>query len=372
MSALFSGIRVIDVTKVFSGPFATRLLADYGAEVLKIESPDHPDDSRSYAPIRSGWSGYFEIVNRNKKGLALDLKDPAALESLYSLVKDADVFVENMTPMTKHSLHIDYERLREINPRLVYASLSGVGQDSNEKYYDVIAQAQSGLLSLTGTPDHPTKIGPSVVDAFSGMTLAFAIAGALFFRERTGQGQYLDVAMKSCAMNLLENNLIEYSLTHQNPIRAGDGDLAIAPFGVYPCRDASITLAIGNDRLWQTFSTVMFPKEQSPDPQFKTNIDRLKHAAKLTAKISSAFSSYTAAELEATLLAHGIPCSRIYEMSDVAADESNFSRGALERYTHAVLGEIIIPGSSIHFSGTDSVPLSQAPAVGEDNARYGL
>ncbi len=357
MAKIFSGLRVVDLTKVFSGPFATRMLADYGAEVIKIESESSRDDSRSFPPIKNNWSGYYEILNRNKKGLSLDLKQNKDLEKFYALIKSADVFVENLTPSVKKRLKIDYEILKKINPQLVYASLSGTGQDNDKKYYDVIAQAQSGLISLSGAPNLPMKIGPSVVDAFSGMTLAFAISSALFYREKTGVGQYLDVTMLGSAFNLLESNLIEYSLTRKNPTRSGNIDNAISPFGVYKTKDSHLVVAIGNDKLWRQFAQNL----NIDLPEFSSNELRLKHNDQLTKAIELAFATHSTAEIENSLQEINIPCSKINEMSDVFEDQNNFSKKFLLHFNHSKLGDCVIPGSSINFSENDDLDIEEAP-----------
>ncbi|MEN9328539.1 MAG: hypothetical protein RI947_1347 [Candidatus Parcubacteria bacterium] len=372
MDSIFKGLRIIDITKVFSGPFATRLLADYGAEVLKIENEKNFDDSRGYPPLKNGWSGYYEILNRNKKGIHINLSDNTDRQKLYSLCKDADVFVENLTPSTKHKLKVDYATLKAINPRLIYASLSGLGQQSDRKYYDVIAQAQSGLMSLSGTPEQPLKIGPSVVDAFSGMTLAFAIASALFSRERTGLGQSIEVSMLACAMNLLENNLVEYSITKKNPTRVGNQDTAISPFGVYKAKDGYIALAAGSNTLWQNL--LIFLNKHTPvdSSLFSSNQKRLSHLDELTTLIEHVFSLYSVDALEKMLTDLTIPCSRVNEMSDVYSDKHNYATGALLSFHHSKLGTCVIPGSAIHFSGHPKIGIKPAPTIGQHNNEYDI
>jgi CoA:oxalate CoA-transferase len=372
MNAIFSGLKVIDITKVFSGPFATRLLADYGALVLKIENTTHGDDSRDYPPLKNGWSGYYEILNRNKKGISLDLKTTCGIEKLYTLCKEADVFVENLTPSTKHKLKIDYEVLQKINPSIVYASLSGVGQDTDKKYYDVIAQAESGLMSLSGTPQTPMKIGPSVVDAFSGMTLAFAIASALYWRQKTGIGQYIDVSMLGCSMNLLESSLIEYSLTKTNPERKGNTDAAISPFGAYQTKDGFIVIAVGNDALWQQFRIFLETSSEIDTSLFSTNILRIKNDSMLTQVIERSFSRYTVSELIPLLAAIHIPCSKVNSMSDVYNDSDNYSKGYVRKEQHPLLGECVVPGSSVRFLECPAVENHSSPKNGEHNAEYGV
>lgn len=369
---IFSGLKVIDVTKVFSGPFATRMLADYGAEVIKIESEDNHDDSRDYPPIKNGWSGYYEILNRNKKNLALNLKNPLDLEKLYVLCQTADVFVENLTPSTKYKLKIDYEILKKINPKLIYASLSGLGQNNDRKYYDVIAQAESGLMSLTGTPDLPMKIGPSVVDAFSGMTLAFAISGALLHREKTGEGQYIDVSMLGCAMNLLESNLIEYSVTKQNPLRTENKDGLIAPFGAYKASDGFIVIAAGNNTLWEKLLSFLKDHAQINESLFISNSLRLMNNETLTSTLENVFSSYSVTALEKILTDLGIPCSKVNDMSDVYLNEDNYTNGFLIKFQHSLLGDIVVPGKSIKFSQSSQEEMKAAPAIGQNNQEYGI
>lgn len=372
MQHIFEGVKIIEVAKVFSGPFATRMFADYGAEVIKVEHETNSDDTRHFEPIRNNWSGYYEILNRNKKGVSLNLKAAGDLEKLYSLVKYADVFVENLTPSTKYKLKIDYKTLKAVNPRLIYASLSGVGQNEDRKYYDVIAQAQSGLLALCGMPKMPVKIGPAVVDAFSGLMLAFGIASALFYRTQTGKGQYLDVSMLSSAMNLLENNLIEYSVTKKNPIRPGNQDNSVSPFGVFRTKDAYVVVAAGNDKLWKVLLAFLKKHVSFDSALFTTNTLRLKNKDALTTIIEQAFTSYTAKEIEHQLSSLQIPCSQVLEMSDVASDKDNFRRQALVRFKHPKLGTIITPGRSIRFSIDEEFPISQAPHIGKDNKKYGI
>jgi CoA:oxalate CoA-transferase len=372
MQKIFTGVKLLDLTKVFSGPFATRQFADLGAEVIKVEHTDSPDDSRQFPPLHNSWSGYFEILNRNKKGITLNLKNTTGREVFYRLCKNADVIVENLTPNTKYNLQIDYETIKAYNPLLIYASLSGQGQSTNTKYYDVIAQAESGLMSLSGTEKIPMKIGPSVVDAFSGMTLAFAIASALFYRERTQLGQYIDVSMLGCAMNLLESNLVGYSLTGENPKRTGNKDNLIAPFGVYRTEDGFITIAIGSNTLWQKFVPLLKAQKEFDDSLFDSNAKRLTHAMKLTQIIESLTLSETTTSILAKLKTISIPCAQVAEMSDVAQNELLFQIGALVRIMHPSLGACIIPGNSIRFSTQKHSFYVHAPKVGEHNGLYGI
>ena len=367
----FNGITILDLTKVFSGPFATRMLADYGATVIKIESPDHPDDSRFYPPLKNNHSGYYEILNRNKKGITLNLKKEPDLKKFYELVKVADVIVENLTPPTKHRLAIDYETISKINDRIIYASLSGKGQDCNDKYYDILAQAESGLLSLSGSPDNPIKIGPSVVDAFTGMTTAFGIAGALLQREKAGKGSFIQISMLGSAMNLLESNLISYSVTKENPKRTGNIDNLISPFGVYKTANGFIAMAAGNEKQWQILSEFLSGHTSFQTDLFTSNQSRLERSTEVTALIESVFIKFDTSTLLPLLKGKGIAVAPVNQMSDVATHPDLFSQQALIRYHHTELGECIIPGLPI-ISSDFSFSVEPAPKVGEDNAEYGI
>lgn len=228
-------------------------------------------------------------------------------------------------------------------------------------------------MSLSGTPDTPMKIGPSVVDAFSGLTLAFAISGALLYRERTGEGQFIDVSMLGCAMNLLESNLIDYSITKVNPIRTGNKDNLISPFGVYKAKDGYIVIAIGNNSLWLKFLT--FLKENTDvedDSLFSSNSLRLANNDSLSSIIEKAISNFSVKDLEAKLSQIDIPCSKVNNMSDVYADEDNYKNEFLVKFHHSLLGECVVPGKSIKFSKIQTENLKQAPDIGENDKDYGL
>lgn len=354
--SLFSGLTILDLTQVYSGPLATRLFADYGATVIKIEHPVKKDPSRNYPPIKHQWSGYFEILNRNKQCLELDLKAKKDKRAFLDLVKKADILVENYAPKTKTKLGIDYSKLHQLNPQLIYASLAGLDQNSNRKYFDLIAQAESGLMSLTGI-DKPTKIGPAVVDAVSGYNLAFAISSALYYRQRTGKGQWLSVSMLATAINLLEQNLIAYSVNKQNPKLPGNQDAAIAPFGIYQTKDSYIALAAGSDHLWQRLADYLQSLMPHPLDRFNTNVQRLRFQPELTKYIESCFSVLSTKKLIKELKAIEIPCAAVAQMSDVAVNKWFTRHKAVVSINHPKLGTCLVPGHSILFSATPLPPI---------------
>lgn len=365
-TSLFSDVKILDLSRVFSGPFATLQFANYGAEVLKIESPAG-DESRKFPPLKDGWSGYFELINHNKKSLILDLKNKNDLQHFYQLCAEADVLVENFTPDVKKRLQIDYQTIKKYNEKIIYASICGVSKDVNKKYYDIIAQAESGFASLNGTTDD-MKVATSIIDAFAGMKLAFAISSALYAQTKNGTGTHITVSMKGSAFDLLEQNLIETSVTHKNPDKVGNMDNAIAPFGLFKTQDGNIALAVGNDKLWQKLE--MFLTEHTsnfPSHKFKTNAERLKYLPLLQQEIETVFSQFSTAELDELLSAQDIPCGQVKAMLDVLADQENHDQLLLENVNHPDIGEITLPTGGIFFSTSDKVPYQPAPELPNEN-----
>ncbi|MFA6090845.1 MAG: CoA transferase [Candidatus Gracilibacteria bacterium] len=248
MDKLFEGIKVIDCSRIFSGPFCSRFFSDYGAEVIKIETPDFFDESRGFYPIKNGKSGYFEVLNRGKKSRNIDIKTPKGLDEFYALIEETDIFIENFSPGVKKRLKIDYETLSKINPRLIYGSVNGYGENWDKKAYDVIIQAESGIASFNGE-DKPIKNATAMIDALSGNSLALGIASLLYKREKTGKGDFVNVSMISCGFQLLKQNIIATSITGLNPDFPGNQDTSIFPFGFYKTQDGNIAIAINSVKI---------------------------------------------------------------------------------------------------------------------------
>ena len=257
MSGPLEGLVVIDMTRVLAGPFCTMMLADMGAEVIKVERPSTGDDSRAFGPFVKGESAYFMSVNRGKKSVTVDLKAPEGKALLLDLVRKADVLVENFKPGVMKKLGLDYATLREVNPRLVYAASTGFGQSgpySARPAYDLVIQAMGGVMSITGPDaDHPTKVGSSVSDIFAGVFTCIGILAALNHRHRTGQGQMVDVAMLDCMVAILENAVARYAASGQSPAPIGNRHPSIAPFSTLKASDGMLAIACGNDALFQRF-----------------------------------------------------------------------------------------------------------------------
>ena len=313
MGAL-SDIKVLDLTRVLAGPYATMVLADLGAEIIKVELPGKGDDSRAYGPYKNGESAYFMSLNRNKESLTLNLKAPEGKEILKRLVEKVDVLVENFRPGTMEKLGLGYDVLKEINPHLVYASSTGYGQTgpySQRPAYDAVVQAMGGIMSITGQADgKPTRVGTSVGDIFAGLFCAIGILSALHERESSGVGQFVDVAMLDCQVAILENAISRYEFTGEIPRPIGNRHPSIVPFESFDTLTAPIIVAAGNDRLWVTLCDLM-ELDIASDPRFITNPLRNENYLTLRPILAERFMTKTAEEWQFMFDEAGIPCGPI-------------------------------------------------------------
>jgi CoA:oxalate CoA-transferase len=366
---VLDGLRVLDFTRVYSGPYATLLLSDMGAEVVKVEHPSGGDDSRAFGPFIAGRSGYFETLNRGKKSLALDYRSAEGQGILRELSQDFDIVVENFRAGQMAGYGLDYASLSALKPSLIYASLSGYGQfgyDVQRGSYDIVAQAVSGMMSLTGLPDLPMKTGPALGDAISGLTLAVAILGALFRRERTGMGARIDISMQDALFAVMENALAHTSATGENLGRNGNSDAAIAPFDCFAARDQHLVIAIGNDRLWAKFVALL--GDAIDCPEFASNALRVQHYERLRPLIANWCAQYPAAELLHALHKAGIPAGQVRDMAELAQDAHLEARDMLLRLSLDNQAELLVPNSPIHIEGMERPAARSAPSLGSANA----
>lgn len=370
---LFDSITVLDLTKVFSGPFATRHFADYGAKVIKIENlKAGGDDSRNFPPRKNNWSGYYEILNRNKQSITLDLKNKDDLQIFYELAKKADIIVENYSPSVKKRLLIDYPEIKKINPQIIYASLSGTYADSDRRYYDIIAQAESGFVSLCGNADQPVKAGPAIMDSFSGLKLAFAISSALYYRQVHNKGQQIFVSMLGAGLDLLEQNLIQASVENKNPKRLGNIDNAIAPFGLYEAKDGLIALAVGNDKLWVLLKQFLEQHANFDNNKFTTTDLRLQNNVELKELIEEVFLRFNKKELGELLGEIGIPCGVVNEMMDIVNNKEYKNKNLIYNIQNSNNDSCVLPTGGITFSEQPEINKQPAPVLGENNKEYGI
>lgn len=373
MKKALEGIKVVDLTSALNGPFCTMMMADYGAEVLKIE-PVNGEQCRSWGPIdeESGESGFFCYVNRNKKGATLNLKSEKGREMFFELVKDADVLVENYKGGVTERLGIDYETVRKINPTIIYASGSGFGATSPLKHrpcYDVVAQAMGGMANLTGFPDSiPTKVGPSIADHVAGIYLYVGIATALVHRERTGEGQFVDVSMIDTIFSLLENSLVKYTMAGYIPERNGNIDPSISPFDLYECKDGFVAIGVGNDRLFDIFCHTIDHVELLSDPRYATNDLRCKNYQPELQNIIRAWAiQYTKGEIEDIMEKAGIPCGPVLNVKEAIEHPHIQARNMMVHCQHPTAGDLYFQGVVAKLSETPGEVEFPSPLLGQHN-----
>lgn len=370
MKAL-SGVRVLDLTRALAGPYCTLMLGDYGADVIKIEIPGRGDDTRQWGPpFVKGESAYFLSINRNKRSLTLNLKEPAGREIFMKLVEGADVVVENFTPGVVDRLGINYESVKGVNPKIVYASISGFGQTGpyrKKPAYDQMMQGLGGIMSLTGEPDgEPQKMGIALTDIGAGMLAAYAITVALFHRERTGEGQYIDVSMLDLQVSWLTYQAGTYFATGAPPARVGAAHPNLAPYQAFMGADGKfVNVAVGNERFWGRFCEAMGRMDLFDHPKFALNRDRVNNRNELIDLLQAEFRKADALHWVGILEAAGVPCGPINDLSDVFGDPQVNEREMRLKVQHPSAGEIDQTGIPIKFSATPGAIDAPPPALGE-------
>jgi len=353
LSGPLSGIRVVDLTRVLAGPFCTMMLAEQGAEIIKVETPKGGDDARHIGPFVDGRSGYFMSINRGKKSIALDLKDATDRAHFETLLETADILVENYRGGTMEKLGYGWDDLRARYPRLIYCAISGFGHTgpyATRPAYDMIVQAMGGILSVTGYPgDPPARVGVSIGDLVAGIYGAGAFQGAGFHRERTGETQKLDIAMLDCQVSLLENAIAQTHVNGSPPGPLGARHPAIAPFGMFAARDGYLAIAAGNDSLFATLCETLGIEALLADPRFASNPKRMENVDALTAAMNASLAGATSANWFAKLEAAGVPCGPINSVADVMADPQVNARNMIVQIDDAS-GPFPTPGNPIKSS----------------------
>jgi CoA:oxalate CoA-transferase len=364
-----SGIRVLDLTRVLAGPYASMILADLGAEVIKIESPHGGDDSRGFGPFVNDESIYFVSINRNKKSLTLNLKTQAGKNIFHKLLRDADVVLENYRTGTMEKLGLGYEELEKINPSIIYAAVSGFGHTgpySQRAAYDLIVQAMGGIMSLTGEPDGmPTRVGASVGDITAGLFSVIGILSALHKRKETGIGQKVDVAMLDCQVAVLENAIARYAVSGKSPKATGNRHPSISPFAVLPVSDGHIVVAAGNDQLWKKWCETVGREDLIHDARFLTNAARTQNWPELEKEMSEVLSKRTGREWLQVFEDAGIPCSEINDIEKVVQHPQVAAREMVIYQDHPNAGRVLMPGIPIKLSKTPGSIETPAPSLGE-------
>jgi crotonobetainyl-CoA:carnitine CoA-transferase CaiB-like acyl-CoA transferase len=322
MTGALDGVRIVDFSRVLAGPYATMLLGDLGADVVKVEHPGRGDDTRAWGPPYVGdQSTYFGAVNRNKRSVALDLSAADGRAAAIDLICGADVVVENLRPGTMDRLGLGAADVAEVNPAAIYCSISGFGSGAGAALpgYDLLAQAVGGLMSVTGEPDRPEKAGVAVVDVITGLHAALGITAALRHRDRTGQAQRVEVNLLSSLLSALVNQSSGYVAAGVVPRRMGNRHPSIAPYEVYPARAGSLVLAVGNDRQFGALCGVLGLADLAGDPRFATNPARVANREAMNAALTAALVTRPAAEWFGLLGAAGVPCGPINDLAGAVA-----------------------------------------------------
>jgi len=340
-----------------AGPYCTMMLADLGAEVIKVEAPGAGDESRSWGPpFVSGESAYFMSVNRNKKSLALDLRSPEGRGVLHRLVEDADVFVENFRPGTAARLGAGYATMKRLNPRLVYCSISAFGQTGPRRGmpgYDIIALALSGMMSITGEEGRPpVRMGVPVSDIGAGMFAAFAIAASLLKRLKTGRGEYIDVSLLEGQLSWLTHQAGSYFATGEVPKRTGSAHPSIAPYQAFKASDLYFIVAVGNDAQWQAFCAALSLPGLLTDPRFATNSQRVRNRELLEVDLMGIFSKGTASHWVGLLNEAGVASALISSLDEALSDPQVAARRMVLEIDHPKAGRIKQLGSPYRLSGS--------------------
>ena len=369
--AALAGIKVVDLSRVLAGPSATQCLADLGAEVIKIERPETGDETREWAPpqFADGTSAYFATVNRNKQSVTVDISTAAGQDIIKKMVADADVLVENYKVGGLKKYGLDYDSLKTLNPRLVYASLTGFGQtgpDARKPGYDYIIQGQSGLMSITGPEDGlPYKVGVAVVDLFAGLNLVIGIQAALLARAQTGVGQHVDVALLDSAIAMLANVGMNHLATGKVPPRLGNGHPSIVPYQVFATEGAQhLILACGNDKQFAAVCAVM-EQDWIADERFATNPQRVKNRAELVPLMQAVFMSKERDAWLGLFDAASVPCGPINNIAEAVAMPQVAAREMVVGLNKAEV-QMNVLGSPVKLSGTPVQYHSAPPDLGQD------
>ncbi len=372
-SGPLSGITVVDMTRVLAGPYCTMVLSDLGARIIKVEPPGG-DDARAYGPWVDGRSAYFMSLNRGKESIVLDLKDAGDKAILEDLLEHADVLVENFRPDTMTRLGFGYEAVSERHPRLIYAACSGFGQtgpDSQRPAYDMVVQGMGGIMSLTGHEGgEPTRVGTAIGDITAGMFTAIGINAALYERECSGRGQFIDIAMLDCQVAILENAIARYFTTGETPGPSGARHPAIAPFECYRSGDGHIIMAAGNDALFVRLCEALDMARLPSNPLFSTNPLRMQHVEALKVELEAVLTTDTTEHWLAKLEAAGVPCGPLNTVAHAVSHRQVLARNMVVSIDDPKAGPLRIAGNPIKMPAhPDPESRGAVPELDGDRAR---
>ena len=365
-----SGIRVVDLTRILAGPFCTQLLADMGAEVIKIEAPDKGDPVRAQGAIKNGISWYFAQFNRNKKSLSLDLYSDQGKEILANLIRCSDVLVENYRPGVLARMGFDQDRLDQLNPRLIVASVNGYGSSGpycDRPSFDFIAQAMSGFMSVNGPADgEPQRSGPPMSDLVAGLYSAFGIVSALLARNSSGTGQRVETSLSNAMISLLAYLSAHYFATGEIPPRTGNNHPIVCPYGLFHAADGAVAIAPSNDEFVRRLLDLLELGELLEDPDFADNSARMQNRERLNALIDSKIGQYPVAYWIDRINAAGVPCGRVMNIAEVFTDPQVLAQDMVLEVEHPGHGTVRMTGFPVKLSATPATLRHPAPQLGDD------
>lgn len=367
------GIRILDLTRALAGPYCSLMLGDYGADIIKIELPGRGDDTRQWGPpYINSESAYFLSINRSKRSLTLNLKETKGKDIFIQMARNADVILENFTPGVMKRLGIDYDSVKKVNSEIIFCSISGFGQTGpyrSKPAYDQMMQGVGGIMSLTGEPDGPPqKMGIALTDIGAGMLGAFAIMTALFHRQRTGEGQYIDVSMLDNQVAWLTYQAGTFFGTGTPPPRLGAAHPNLVPYQAFQCSDGKyVNVAVGNERFWERFCNAINRMDLMENPIYKTNRDRVNNRSELVSLLQLEFANKPASQWVEVLEKSGVPSGAINDLSDVFSDPQVVHRNMILEMDHPTAGRIKQTGLPIKFSGTPGSIDIPPPLLGQHN-----
>jgi crotonobetainyl-CoA:carnitine CoA-transferase CaiB-like acyl-CoA transferase len=371
MNLPMKGFKVLDLSRTLAGPYATMLLADMGAEVIKVEQPKTGDESRRFVPPK--WneeSCYYLSANRNKKGITLDLKSEEGVAIVKQLVKESDVVVENFRTGTMEKLGLGYEVLKEINPRLIFCAISGFGRTGPEKNragYDVLMQGFGGLMSITGDEDHPVKAGMSIADLTTGIFAAFSISSALHGVKQTSRGQYLDVSLLDGQVALLNHMATGFFADGTYPKRMGTAHGTLVPYQAFKAADREVILAVANDGLWKKLCLGLEWDDLLKNEKYTFNYDRVKYRTELVNILSERIAQMESSEIIEKLEKVGVPCGPIQNIKEVLTHPQVMAREMMMDVKHPNIPNLKVPAFPVKFSETKTTARYHPPLLGEHN-----
>jgi len=370
MTLPLEGLRVLDLTRALAGPFCAQMLGDMGADVLKVEQPGVGDNARGWGPpFQGGESSYFLSVNRNKRSLALNLRDERGAEVLRRLVLQSDVLLENFVPGTLDRLGFSYQACRALKPNLIYCSISGFGQigpDRERAAYDQVMQGLGGIMSITGeVGGPPMRVGIAIADITAGMFAAYAVQVALYHRERTGVGQMIDTSLLDGQLAMMTYQAGRYFATGEAPASSGSQHPTIVPYGVYRASDAYFNLAVGTEDLWRRFCAALELEPLRADPRFATNRDRLAHRDQLNALLEPLFAGHTINQIQELMDQASVPCGAVRDLHSVFTDPQVAALGLIESLDHPTAGAIKLVGPPYRLSETPPSVRLPPPLLGQ-------